>query len=53
MSFAEVTCWSRFPLCLYDIDDLGAGVVFQAMKVHPQIWLSGLVLENPFHAPAA
>lgn len=39
-------------LCLYDIDDLGAGVVFGAMKVHPQIWLSGLVLENPFYEPA-
>lgn len=39
-------------LCLYDIDDLGTGVVFEAMKVHPQIWLSGLVLENPFYEPA-
>jgi hypothetical protein len=39
-------------LCLYDIDDLGTGVVFDAMKVHPRIWLSGLVLENPFYAPA-
>jgi hypothetical protein len=35
-------------LCLYDIDELGAGIVFDAMKAHPRIWLSGLVLENPF-----
>ncbi len=30
---------SRHPqsiLCLYDIDDLGAGVVFEAMKLHPE-----------------
>jgi hypothetical protein len=39
-------------LCLYDIDDLGAGVVFDAMKVHPRIWLSGLMLENPFFVRA-
>ena len=39
-------------LCLYDIDELGSGVVFDAMKLHPQIWLSGLVLENPFYVPA-
>jgi hypothetical protein len=39
-------------LCLYDIDDLGAGIVFDAMKVHPRIWLSGLVLENPFYVRA-
>lgn len=38
-------------LCLYDIDDLGTGVVFEAMRLHPQIWLSGLVLTNPFHVP--
>ena len=38
-------------LCLYDIEELGAGVVFDAMKVHPRIWLSGLVLENPFFEP--
>ena len=36
-------------LCLYDIDELGTGVVFEAMKVHPRIWLSGLVLENPLY----
>jgi hypothetical protein len=40
-------------LCLYDIDDLGAGVVFDAWKLHPRIWLSGLVLENPFYVSAA
>ena len=43
---------SRHPqsiLCLYDIDALGAGVVFSAMKLHPRIWLSGLVLDNPFY----
>ncbi|MET1004452.1 MAG: MEDS domain-containing protein [Propionibacteriaceae bacterium] len=39
-------------LCRYDIDELGASVVFDAMKVHPRIWLSGLVLENPFYGPA-
>ena len=38
-------------LCLYDIEELGAGVVFHSMKVHPRIWLSGLVLENPFFEP--
>ena len=38
-------------LCLYDIEELGAGVVFDAMKIHPRIWLSGLVLENPFFEP--
>jgi len=43
---------SRHPqsiLCLYDIEALGAGVVFSAMKLHPRIWLSGLVLDNPFY----
>jgi hypothetical protein len=38
-------------LCLYDIEELGSGVVFEAMKVHPRIWLSGLILENPFFQP--
>jgi hypothetical protein len=38
-------------LCLYDIDELGPAVVFEAMKVHPRIWLSGLVLDNPFFVP--
>jgi hypothetical protein len=43
---------SRHPqsiLCLYDIEALGSGVVFAAMKLHPRIWLSGLVLDNPFY----
>jgi hypothetical protein len=43
---------SRHPqsiLCLYDIEALGASVVFSAMKLHPRIWLSGLVLDNPFY----
>ena len=43
---------SRHPqsiLCLYDIEALGAGVVFSAMKLHPRIWLSGLDLDNPFY----
>ena len=39
-------------LGLYDIDELGSGIVFEAMKVHPRIWLSGLVLKNPFHERA-
>ncbi|MET1007554.1 MAG: MEDS domain-containing protein [Propionibacteriaceae bacterium] len=45
---------SRHPqsiLCLYDIEALGASVVFSAMKLHPSIWLSGLVLDNPFYEP--
>ena len=36
-------------LCLYDIDAVGTGVVFEAMRVHPRIWLSGLVLENTLY----
>jgi hypothetical protein len=45
---------SRHPqsiLCLYDIEALGTGVVFSAMKLHPRIWLAGLLLDNPFYEP--
>jgi hypothetical protein len=38
-------------LCLYDIEELGTGVVFDAMKLHSRIVLSGLVIENPFFDP--
>jgi hypothetical protein len=32
-------------LCLYDIGQLGTGVVFDAMKLHRRIFVSGLVIE--------
>lgn len=45
--------WARrYPqvtACMYDLDKFGGEVVVPIVKVHPKVWLAGLVLTNPYY----
>jgi hypothetical protein len=45
--------WSRrYPnvtVCMYDLDRFGGDVLIPAMKVHPRLWVNGVVVENPYY----
>jgi hypothetical protein len=49
---ARATRWVRaYPqicLCLYDMDCFGGDVVLAVIRSHPKVWVSGVVLENPY-----
>jgi hypothetical protein len=50
---SRVTRWLQtYPqmgMCLYDLDVFGGDVVVQAVRFHPQIWMSGAVVHNPYY----
>lgn len=44
----------RYPqtmLCLYDIRELGAGVLLEVLRTHPKLLMGGLVIDNPHYLP--
>jgi hypothetical protein len=48
---ASATTWTTsYPqscVCLYDLDRFGS-VVLAVIKAHPRVWMSGVMLENPY-----
>ena len=49
---ARVTRWTRaYPqvaVCLYDLDLFGGDVIIAMIHSHPQVWLHGVVVDNPY-----
>jgi hypothetical protein len=49
--------WSRrYPqvaACMYDLDRFGGEVIVPIVRVHPKIWVDGLVLTNPYFVDSA
>lgn len=55
---AEATAFARelstISLCLYDLDRLGGHVIIPALRAHPAVLVSGVLVRNPYCAePAA
>lgn len=52
----RATAWARSYrqacVCMYDLDQFGGNVIFAVMKAHPKVWISGLVVENPYFQPS-
>ena len=50
---SRVTQWVRtYPqvgVCMYDLNVFGGDVIIQAIKFHPKVRLSGVVLDNPYY----
>lgn len=50
---ARVTLWARsYPqslVCMYDLDHFGGNVIFAVMQAHPKVWMSGVIVENPYY----
>jgi hypothetical protein len=42
-----------YVLCFYDLDVFGGEVIVPMVKAHPQIWMGGVLLDNPYHQRAA
>jgi hypothetical protein len=43
---------SRYPqvtACMYDLDKFGGEVIVPIVKVHPKVWVDGLVVTNPYY----
>ena len=36
-------------VCLYDVDRFGSGAVMNLVMTHPRMWVSGMVIENPYY----
>ena len=36
-------------LCLYDLDQFGGEVVVNVVKTHPQVLITGILVENPYY----
>lgn len=54
----EATAFARelsaISLCLYDLDRLGGAVIIPALRAHPAVLVSGVLVRNPYcAAPAA
>jgi hypothetical protein len=42
----------RYPqvtICMYDLDEFGGDVIIPIIKAHPKVWMSGVVLVNPYY----
>ncbi|MFJ8826556.1 MEDS domain-containing protein [Streptomyces sp. NPDC102467] len=35
-------------MCMYDLDIFGSDVILPLVKAHPQAWLNGMIVENPY-----
>jgi hypothetical protein len=50
---ARATVWARsYPqscVCMYDLDHFGGNVIFAVMQAHPKVWMSGVIVENPYY----
>lgn len=42
-----------YALCFYDLDVFGGDVIIPMVKAHPQIWMTGVLVDNPYHQQAA
>ncbi|MGW6442262.1 MEDS domain-containing protein [Lentzea sp. NPDC055074] len=38
-----------YALCFYDLDVFDGDVIVPMVKAHPQIWMTGVLLDNPYH----
>ncbi len=54
---ARFNVWARenpqITVCLYDLDIFGGEVILPAIRVHPKMWVDGVVVENPYYLDAA
>jgi len=42
----------RYPqicLCLYDLNLFGGNLIIPMIKAHPEAWIEGTLIENPYH----
>jgi hypothetical protein len=39
--------------CMYDLDKFGGEVIIPIIRVHPKVWMEGVVLENPYYRDTA
>lgn len=42
-----------YALCFYDLDVFGGDVIVPMVKAHPQVWMTGVLIDNPYHHQAA
>ncbi|MCP2242417.1 MEDS domain-containing protein [Lentzea aerocolonigenes] len=40
---------SVYVLCFYDLNVFGGEVIVPMVKAHPQSWMGGVLLDNPYH----
>jgi hypothetical protein len=60
-SETNVTRWVRTrpvtALCFYDLELFGGDLIVPMVKAHPQVWMGGALVDNPYHydldAPSA
>ncbi|MFC3897134.1 MEDS domain-containing protein [Lentzea rhizosphaerae] len=38
-----------YALCFYDLDMFDGDVIVPMVNAHPQIWMTGVLLDNPYH----
>jgi hypothetical protein len=36
-------------LCFYDLDVFGGELIVPIVKAHPQVWMDGVLVDNPYH----
>ncbi|USX53798.1 MEDS domain-containing protein [Lentzea sp. HUAS12] len=44
-----VTTRPVYALCFYDLDLFDGDVIVPMVNAHPQIWMTGVLLDNPYH----
>jgi hypothetical protein len=42
-----------YALCFYDLNVFGGDVIVPMVKAHPQIWMTGVLVDNPYHQQPA
>ncbi|MFD9701137.1 MEDS domain-containing protein [Lentzea sp. NPDC059081] len=42
-----------YALCFYDLDLFDGDVIVPMVNAHPQIWMTGVLLDNPYHQQPA
>jgi hypothetical protein len=51
---SRVMTWTNsYPqigVCMYDLDEFGGDMIVAMIQSHPKIWISGLIVENPYFA---
>ncbi|MFD5828629.1 MEDS domain-containing protein [Lentzea sp. NPDC060358] len=38
-----------YALCFYDLDEFDGDVIVPMVNAHPQIWMTGVLLDNPYY----
>jgi hypothetical protein len=44
-----IPLYRQVVVCLYDLEQFGAALIFNLLKTHPILLLGGLLLENPYY----